>query len=77
MLQSDTHFKMVKITKIEENGNGVDVTLSNGRKHWIANDNWSTKEELKKALKIAEDHVKRKNTTKEKADMKTLIGEEI
>jgi uncharacterized protein YgiM (DUF1202 family) len=67
--------KMVKITKVEENGNGADVTLSNGRKHWIANDNWTTKEELKEAVRAAENFVKRKNTAQEKADMQTLVGE--
>jgi len=65
------------ITKIEENGVGVDVTLSNGRQHWIANDNWTTKEQLKEAVMQAEAFVSRKNTVQEKADMQSLVGEEI
>lgn len=68
---------MVKITKVEEHGNGVYVTLSSGTKHWISNDNWTTKEELKRAVKAAEDYIKRKNTVAEKVDMQTLVGEDL
>ena len=68
---------MVKITKIEENGNGVDVSLDNGRKHWVSNDAWSTKEELKKVVKSAENYINRKNIVSQKKEMKELVGEEL
>lgn len=68
---------MVKITKVEESGNGVEVTLSNGRKHWVSNDGWKTKEELKRYIKSAEDYVNKKNTVSEKKDMMELVGDEL
>ncbi len=72
------HFKMVKkkvkIASVKENGNGVDVKLDNGRSHWISNDSWKTKEELKARVLEVEAFFARKNTSQEKTEMKQLEG---
>ena len=69
--------KKLKITKITKNGNGVDVMLSNRRSHWISNDSWETKKELKELVLQAEGFFTKKKTAEEIETAKELEGKNL